>query len=87
MQDYKTCFKKKKKDAVRAAILKGISNGVFTFDDLIVYDETGVPPREDADGGRIGLPTRKGHGTTKRNACSNAHGPRTKLHKIVRYKI
>jgi len=48
-------FQDKEEDAVRAAILKGISNGVFTFDDLIVYDETGVPPREEnADGGRIG---------------------------------
>ena len=48
-------FQEKEEDAVRAAILKGISNGVFTFEDLIVYDETGVPPREDAaDGGRIG---------------------------------
>ena len=48
-------FQDKEEDAVRAAILKGISNGVFTFEDLIVYDETGVPPREDnADGGRIG---------------------------------
>ena len=48
-------FQEKEEDAVRAAILKGISNGVFTFDDLVVYDETGVPPREDAaDGGRIG---------------------------------
>jgi hypothetical protein len=48
-------FQDKEEDAVRAAILKGISNGIFTFDDLIVYDETGVPPREDnADGGRIG---------------------------------
>ena len=48
-------FQDKEEDAVRAAILKGISNGIFTFEDLIVYDETGVPPREDnADGGRIG---------------------------------
>jgi hypothetical protein len=48
-------FQEKEEDAVRAAILKGISNGIFTFEDLIVYDETGVPPREDAaDGGRIG---------------------------------
>ena len=48
-------FQDKEEDAVRAAILKGISNGVFTFDDLVVYDETGVPPRdENADGGRIG---------------------------------
>jgi hypothetical protein len=47
MQDYKDLFQDKEEDAVRAAILKGISNGVFTFEDLIVYDETGVPPRED----------------------------------------
>jgi len=49
-------FQKKEDDQVRAAILKGISNGIFTFDDLITYDETGVPPREESkDGGRIGL--------------------------------
>ena len=48
-------YKDVEKDAVRSAILKGISNGIFTFEDLITYDETGVPPREDAaDGGRIG---------------------------------
>ena len=48
-------YKDVEEDAVRAAILKGIANGVFTFEDLITYDETGVPPREDAaDGGRIG---------------------------------
>ena len=48
-------YKDVEEDSVRAAILKGISNGVFTFEDLITYDETGVPPREDAaDGGRIG---------------------------------
>jgi hypothetical protein len=48
-------YKDVEEDAVRAAILKGISNGIFTFEDLITYDETGVPPREDnADGGRIG---------------------------------
>jgi len=48
-------YKDIEEDPVRAAILKGIANGVFTFDDLITYDETGVPPREDnADGGRIG---------------------------------
>ena len=48
-------FVDKEEDAVRAAILKGIANGIFTFDDLVVYDETGVPPREEnADGGRIG---------------------------------
>ena len=50
-------FQEKEKDQVRAAILKGISNGIFTFDDLIVYDETGVPPKSDeslAQGGRAG---------------------------------
>jgi len=48
-------FIDKEEDQVRSAILKGIANGVFTFDDLVVYDETGVPPRdENADGGRIG---------------------------------
>ena len=48
-------YKDVEEDVVRAAILKGISTGIFTFEDLIVYDETGVPPREDnADGGRIG---------------------------------
>ena len=42
-------------DEIRKSILEGIGNGVFTFEQLIVYDETGVPPREDAaDGGRIG---------------------------------
>ena len=41
-------YKDVEEDAVRAAILKGISNGIFTFEDLITYDETGVPPREDA---------------------------------------
>ena len=49
-------FQSKEEDAVRAAILKGISNGIFTFDDLITYDETGMPPREESkDGGRIGF--------------------------------
>ena len=49
-------YKDIEEDPIRAAILKGIPLNTFTFDDLIVYDETGVPPREDnADGGRIGL--------------------------------
>jgi len=49
-------YKDLEEDPVRAAILKGIPLNTFTFEDLIVYDETGVPPREDnADGGRIGL--------------------------------
>ena len=48
-------YKDLEEDPIRAAILKGISNGIFKFEDLIIYDETGVPPREDAaDGGRIG---------------------------------
>ena len=34
-------------DQVREAILKGIRNGIFTFNDLTQYDETGVPPREE----------------------------------------
>ena len=48
-------YKDVEEDPIRAAILQGIGNGVYTFEQLIVYDETGVPPREDnADGGRIG---------------------------------
>ena len=45
----------KEEDPVRQAILKGIANGVFTFEDLIIYDQTGVPPRDEAaTGGRVG---------------------------------
>jgi len=50
-------FVDKEEDQVRAAILKGIANGIFTFEDLIVYDETDVPPKSDdtfAQGGRAG---------------------------------
>jgi hypothetical protein len=51
-------FADKEEDEVRKAILKGIANGIFTFEDLIVYDETGVPPKggtwEGAQGGRAG---------------------------------
>ena len=50
-------FVDKEENQVRAAILKGIANGIFTFEDLIVYDETGVPPKSDdtfAQGGRAG---------------------------------
>jgi hypothetical protein len=51
-------FADKEEDEVRKAILKGIANGNFTFEDLIVYDETGVPPKseawEGAQGGRAG---------------------------------
>ena len=49
-------FADKEEDEVRKAILKGIANGIFTFEDLIVYDETGVPPKQSefAEGGRAG---------------------------------
>ena len=49
-------FADKEEDEVRKAILKGISNGIFTFEDLIVYDKTGVPPKQSefAEGGRAG---------------------------------
>ena len=49
-------FADKEEDAIRSAILKGIGNGIFTFEDLIVYDKTGVPPKESsfAEGGRAG---------------------------------
>ena len=45
-------------DEVRKAILKGISTGVFTFEELEHYDKTGEYPREDsATGGRVGYAT------------------------------
>ena len=54
-QKYQGLFVDKEEDAVRAAILKGIANGIFTFEDLVVYDETGAPPAEElAVGGRVG---------------------------------
>ena len=46
------------KDLTRQALLKAIGNGQYTFEDLIVYDETGALPTEDsafATGGRVGL--------------------------------
>ena len=48
------------KDLTRQALLKAIGNGQYTFEDLIVYDETGALPTEEdgfgkKDGGRIGL--------------------------------
>ena len=46
------------KDPVREALLKGIAAGTFTFEDLIIYDQTGKLPVEDeglAKGGRVGL--------------------------------
>ena len=45
-------------DPVREALLKGIAAGTFTFEDLIIYDQTGKLPVEDdsfAKGGRVGL--------------------------------
>ena len=45
-------------DDVRKTILKGIATGVFTFEDLQRYDETGEYPKEDrATGGRVGYAT------------------------------
>ena len=45
-------------DPVREALLKGIAAGTYTFEDLIIYDQTGKLPVEDeslAKGGRVGL--------------------------------
>ena len=45
-------------DETRKALLKAIGNGQYTFEDLIVYDQTGALPTEDsafATGGRVGL--------------------------------
>ena len=47
-------------DETRKALLKAIGNGQYTFEDLIVYDQTGALPTEEdgfgkKDGGRIGL--------------------------------
>jgi len=46
--------KEKKTDPVAAAILKGVANGVFTFEDYKVYKETGEYPKGMKDGGRAG---------------------------------
>ena len=46
------------KDLTRQALLKAIGNGQYTFEDLIVYDQTGQLPTEEsgfATGGRVGL--------------------------------
>ena len=40
-------------DDVRKTILKGIATGVFTFEDLKKYDETGEYPREDSATGDV----------------------------------
>ena len=44
-------------DPVREALLKGIAGGIYTFEDLIIYDQTGkLPVEEDfAKGGRVGF--------------------------------
>jgi|TARA_X000001316_G_C922165_1_gene37052 hypothetical protein len=43
------------KDPVASAILKGVANGIFTFDQYEEYKKTGKVPREgSAEGGRIG---------------------------------
>ena len=46
------------KDLTRQALLKAIGNGQYTFEDLIVYDQTGQLPTEESTfktGGRVGL--------------------------------
>jgi hypothetical protein len=46
------------KDLTRQALLKAIGNGQYTFEDLIVYDQTGQLPTEESGfktGGRVGL--------------------------------
>jgi hypothetical protein len=43
------------KDPVASAILKGVANGIFTFEQYEEYKRTGKVPREgSAEGGRIG---------------------------------
>ena len=45
-------------DATRKALLQAIGAGQYTFEDLIIYDQTGKLPVEDeslAKGGRVGL--------------------------------
>ena len=46
--------KEKKTDPVAEAILKGVANGVFTFEDYKTYKETGEYPAGMKDGGRAG---------------------------------
>ena len=46
--------KEKKTDPVAEAILKGVANGVFTFEDYKIYKETGEYPKGLKDGGRAG---------------------------------
>ena len=45
-------------DATRKALLQAIGAGQYTFEDLIIYDQTGKLPVDDqslAKGGRVGL--------------------------------
>jgi hypothetical protein len=45
-------------DETRKALLKAIGNGQYSFEDLIVYDQTGALPTEESGfktGGRVGL--------------------------------
>jgi len=46
--------KEKKSDPVAEAILKGVANGVFTFEDYKAYKESGKYPKGMKDGGRAG---------------------------------
>ena len=46
--------KEKKTDPVAEAILKGVANGVFTFEDYKAYKESGEYPKGLKDGGRAG---------------------------------
>ena len=46
--------KEKKTDPVAEAILKGVANGVFTFEDYKDYKESGEYPKGLKDGGRAG---------------------------------
>jgi len=46
--------KEKKTDPVAEAILKGVANGVFTFEDYKIYKESGEYPKGMKDGGRAG---------------------------------
>ena len=46
--------KEKKTDPVAEAILKGVANGIFTFEDYKNYKESGEYPKGLKDGGRAG---------------------------------
>ena len=46
--------KEKKSDPVAEAILKGVANGIFTFEDYKIYKEKGEYPKGMKDGGRAG---------------------------------